>query len=392
MRELIEEVSRLASDERDLQGLTRPLLDLIQRITNLQSTYLTEIRSDESVQKVLFARNVGDGFQIPEGLEVPWDETVCKRALERGISCTDEASVVFADSAGVRELGIQTYISVPVKTPDDRLFGTLCGASSDKLQVSASALEIMTLFARLIADQIAREQALTMQASRAHLAEERLQRRARFLAEANHMLKTPLTIIAGWAELLHHKRDALSEDRVTAGLALIKEKTDELRERIDEMLEEARTEVLAMEVPLQPVDVAEIVRDTAKQFDSSERHPVIYQGPGHADGLAAKELLDQVLGHLIENAIKYSPDGGPITLRVVNDDASVRIDVEDRGVGLPHAFDPFEPFHRGPTETTKGIGLGLHIVKSLVDVMGGEVEAKKNPERGATFSVWLRAA
>jgi len=391
MPELLGEVSHVAAVEHDLESLTRPLLDLAQKITQLQSTYLTRIKADEDIQQILFSRNLDDDFQIPEGLNVPWGDTVCKRALDRGIRCTDDVQNVFADSQAARELGIQTYVSVPVTTPDGHLFGTLCGASGAKVAVDEPAMEIMTLFARLIADQVAREDALRAESSRAHLAEERLRRRARFLAEANHMLKTPLAIITGWADLLYERRDELPPDRLASALALIKDKGYELKAQIDVLLDEARVEVLAADLHLQRLDVASVVRGAAEHFGTSDKHPVDYGGVDHAYALAAKEPLDQVLGHLVENAVKYSPEGGAINLRVENEASSVVISVCDEGVGLPDGVDPFEPFRRGAAETTKGIGLGLHIVRSLVEVMNGEVEARRNEERGSTFTIRLPA-
>jgi signal transduction histidine kinase len=111
--------------------------------------------------------------------------------------------------------------------------------------------------------------------------------------------------------------------------------------------------------------------------------------------LADPTPLYQVLGHLLDNAIKYSPEGGTITIRVVPTPHDVRIDVIDEGVGLPDGVDIFEPFRRGePREDDEppGVGLGLHIVRSLLEAMDGSVDARTNEDGGSTFTVRLPKA
>jgi signal transduction histidine kinase len=100
--------------------------------------------------------------------------------------------------------------------------------------------------------------------------------------------------------------------------------------------------------------------------------------------------LQQILGHLIENAVKYSPAGGTLRLRVAGQGGSVVIDVVDEGVGLPHGVDVFAAFQRGPDHETSGVGLGLYIVRNLVEGMGGKVTARSNAAGpGSTFTVVL---
>jgi two-component system sensor histidine kinase KdpD len=104
--------------------------------------------------------------------------------------------------------------------------------------------------------------------------------------------------------------------------------------------------------------------------------------------------LYQVLGHLLDNAIKYSPGGALIRIRVRQGEDELSIDVVDDGTGVPEGIDIFEPFRRGDSgpEARPGIGLGLHIVRNLVLAMGGTVAARRNtPEPGSTTTVHLPA-
>lgn len=98
---------------RDLESLTRPMLELLKQVTGLEATYLTAIDLEESVQRVIFSTCSGK-LEIPENLSVPWGDTLCKRALDEGRVFTDEVDQVWGDSDAARELGINTYLSRPL--------------------------------------------------------------------------------------------------------------------------------------------------------------------------------------------------------------------------------------------------------------------------------------
>jgi diguanylate cyclase len=144
------------SHARTLEELVRPLLELLQAVTGLESTYLTTIDEDAGVQHVLFARNT-QRLQIPEGLSVPWEGTLCKRALEEGRPYTDDVANCWSDSAPARALGIATYASTAVRTDDGSLFGTLCAASDERKPLTDGAEQVFHMFSRLIAQQVDRE-------------------------------------------------------------------------------------------------------------------------------------------------------------------------------------------------------------------------------------------
>ena len=141
---------------RTLEELVRPLLELLQAVTGLESTYLTTIDVDAGVQYILFARNT-QRLQIPEGLSVPWEGTLCKRAFEEGLPYTDDVANCWSDSAPARALGIATYASTAVRTDDGTLFGTLCAASDERKPLADGAEQVLQMFSRLIAQQVERE-------------------------------------------------------------------------------------------------------------------------------------------------------------------------------------------------------------------------------------------
>jgi diguanylate cyclase len=146
--------------------LTRQLLGLLGRISGLESTYLTLVDVERQVQQVLYARNTGS-LQIPEGLLVSWNDTLCRRTREGGPACTSEVAELYPDSDIARDLGIQTSVTVPVMDPDGGLFGTLCGASGRRVQVSEDVRLIMETLAQMIALQLANDAALQQIAEQA---------------------------------------------------------------------------------------------------------------------------------------------------------------------------------------------------------------------------------
>lgn len=157
--ELLDRLARTVTETDDVESLVRPLLELLQAITGLESTYLAAIDPDEQFQHVLYSRNAGE-MQIPEGLSVRWGDTLCKRALDEAQTYTDNVADRWGDSDAARELGITTYLSVPVRIGDDELYGTLCGASADRVAVPDEARHLLSLFATLIARQIERDRLL----------------------------------------------------------------------------------------------------------------------------------------------------------------------------------------------------------------------------------------
>ncbi|WMD18184.1 sensor domain-containing diguanylate cyclase [Achromobacter seleniivolatilans] len=141
---------------KSVEQLTRPLLEMLGSVTGLESTYLTSIDLKADLQHVRYARNVGD-LQIPEGLSVPWGDTLCKRALDEGRMCTSDVSSCWPDSEAARALGIQTYVSTPVRTDTGMLLGTLCAASAGKHQIAPQAEAVLKLFSNVIANFLERE-------------------------------------------------------------------------------------------------------------------------------------------------------------------------------------------------------------------------------------------
>lgn len=153
--ELIDTLAK-ATRAPTLEELVRPLLELLEAVTGLDSTYLTTVDEPAGVQHVLFARN-SRALHIPEGLSVPWEGTLCKRALDEGKFYVSDVTDGWGDCEAARVLGIETYVSTPVCTDRGELLGTLCAASDARKPMAEGAVDVLKLFANLISQQVARE-------------------------------------------------------------------------------------------------------------------------------------------------------------------------------------------------------------------------------------------
>ncbi|HDC4325323.1 TPA: GAF domain-containing protein, partial [Aeromonas hydrophila] len=189
MDRILQALSLQVTGARDLESLTRPLLEMLETVTGLESTYLTEIDLGHDTQHIRFARNAAD-LQIPEGASVAWGDTLCRRALDEGRFYTDDVASCWGDSQAAQALGIRTYLSCPVRTPSGSLYGTLCAASANHKPLTAGSDHLIAFFARLIAEQVEREQLLQQ------------------LQQANHelsrqALSDPLTGLPNRRALMH---------------------------------------------------------------------------------------------------------------------------------------------------------------------------------------------
>ena len=142
-----------------LEALARPLLELLQTATGMESTYLTRLDESAGVLHVLYARNT-HRLTVPEGLSAPWQSTLCKRALDEGRFYTDDVAGQWGDCDMGRTLGLMTYVSAPVRGRSGELFGTLCAASDERRTCSETSTHVLALFAQLISQQVERERLL----------------------------------------------------------------------------------------------------------------------------------------------------------------------------------------------------------------------------------------
>jgi signal transduction histidine kinase len=220
--------------------------------------------------------------------------------------------------------------------------------------------------------------------------------KGQLLANTTHELKTPLTAIRGSAVTLGMRWRTMSAEQIDQFLGIIHRRCDGLSKLIDRILLGARLEA-GREVVLnpQPTDLLGSLRAITSEFkDVSPRHPLLLAAPQDVWVEVDPEALDQIVGLLLENAIKYSPEGGEVRIAAIDGPRTVTISVSDHGVGmaqddLRHIFDPYFRAARGDSNRFGGVGLGLSIARHLVEGSGGEIRVESTPGAGATFSFTL---
>jgi signal transduction histidine kinase len=246
----------------------------------------------------------------------------------------------------------------------------------------------------VMAEEDRAAEVLAMAEERATAAEDRLRSQTLLIAEAEHRLKTALAVIAGWAATIEERWDQLDDARRREGVAVIRKTADGMAEQARQLLHDARAEMRLLDLAPVRLDLREVLGVNVATFEGlSQSHRIEHATAPDADVTVSVDpaALQQVLGHLLENAVKYSPVATTVSVAARRDDEdAVVIEIVDEGVGVPIDIDVFAPFQRGST-ATEGAGLGLYIVRNLVRAMGGEVTAARNASGpGSTFAVRLR--
>lgn len=170
MDQILSLLSETVPQARSLEQLARPLLALLGQLTGMESTYLTTINVEEGFQRVEIVRNTGQ-MVIPEGLVVPWADTLCKRALEENRLYSDNVAECWGDSDAAQALGIKTYLSAPIRSQAGHVLGTVCAASSQQVACSPKVEPVLRLLSTLLGYFLERELLVEqLQAANAELA------------------------------------------------------------------------------------------------------------------------------------------------------------------------------------------------------------------------------
>ncbi len=214
-----------------------------------------------------------------------------------------------------------------------------------------------------------------------------------FVAVASHELRTPLTSLLGFSELLAVRPATADEVRRVAGI--MQRETERLARIVEDLLDLSRLERgLPPRLEPRPVSPASALAAGVEMFrDGAHRVTVECDGP-LPDVLADPDALDRVLKNLVSNAIKYSPPGAAVHVTARAADGRVEIAVADEGRGIPADALPrlFEPYYRVPgSEGIRGTGLGLGVVKALVEAHGGTVSVQSEPGKGTRVAFTLRS-
>ncbi len=293
-----------------------------------------------------------------------------------------------------REAGLRTGIAVPIEV-GTRTFGALEFFSVREEPRDDRLIETLHGIGHQIGQYIERRAAERAEANAARAAN---QLKDEFLAVLSHELRTPLNAILGWTRLL---RSGHMDDAARArALEIVERNVQSQTQIVDDLLDVSRIITGKLRLDVQPVDLAEIVQDVLESI----RPAVDAKGleiaftrdsPGRVSG--DPNRLQQVVWNLLTNAIKFTPRGGHVAADVTRVDDHVRLTVRDTGAGiaselLPRVFDRFLQADSSTTRQHGGLGLGLAIVRHLVELHGGVVDAQSpGAGKGSEFRVLLPA-
>ncbi|MDR2988808.1 MAG: PAS domain S-box protein, partial [Nocardiopsaceae bacterium] len=222
-----------------------------------------------------------------------------------------------------------------------------------------------------------------------------------FLATTSHELRTPITVVQGFASTLANRWDKLIDQDRRMAVRTIAERAESLARLVDQLLLGSRAGADGLTVSCEPFDLARLLADAATVFGPlSTKHTVVAEVPDDlplAEGDAA--ATDSIVSQLLENAFKYSPDGGTVTIAAADlpDTGQVEVTVRDEGIGIAAAdvervFERFVQGDAGDRRRFGGIGLGLYIVRQLARAQGGGVTAAPAPGRGTIMRLALPRA
>ncbi|HSK62688.1 MAG TPA: ATP-binding protein, partial [Pyrinomonadaceae bacterium] len=264
-------------------------------------------------------------------------------------------------------------------------------------QTEAARLHVQELsryITELQRSEEAREQ-LLLRAERARAESEAANRiKDEFLATLSHELRTPLTSLLGWSSVL---RESHRDEKILAqGLDAIDRNARVQAQLIDDLLDVSRIVSGKLNLDVRPLDIGSVTRAAISVVqpaaDAKEITLDYWAQPGVGAISADSARLQQIIWNLLSNAVKFTPHGGKISIRVERDGSDAMVTVSDTGQGidpefLPRVFDRFRQADSSTTRSFGGLGLGLAIVRHLVELHGGTVSAESEGEgKGATFS------
>jgi len=367
-----------------------------------QSGALGLLRDDDATIELIYTANYPERLverfrSFPLSANMPFAEAIRTRSpvVMEGL---DQRSGRYPELAQATDSpGPNASISVPLPV-DGQALGALGIIFPAPHTFREADRALMQTLGHLAAQAIVRARLFAAeQAARAE-AEAAVRLRDMFLSVASHELKTPLTSLLMQTQLLQRRaaREQSLSERDQRGLQVIADQARRLDRMISTVLDISRLERGQFSLVSAPLDLDALIRRViAEMQPMAERHPISYQGPGAPVLIEGDDLrLEQVLQNLIQNAIKYSPDGGPIQMRLGRRDSEAVFSISDQGIGIPSGAlkQLFTRFYRASNADPRqisGMGIGLYVVKEIVGLHGGSVAVSSREGQGSTFTIAL---
>lgn len=288
-------------------------------------------------------------------------------------------------------LGAGSLIATPLVSHDRTLGALLLGRAPGREPFASAALGLV--------EEVAHRAALAIDhASHYQDSQNAIRIRDNFFGLAAHELKTPITSLIGYTQLLQRRlggHDQLQE-RDRRGLQTIMRQAQRLNDLSQSLLDAARIHDGRLVLNRQPVDICKLATHISDELNELEGGARIRLECDADDlSLDGDDLrLEQMLRHLLQNALKHSPRSSPVLLRLANAAGHIEITVRDEGIGIPadeqeHIFERFYRGSNAEEAAVGGLGIGLYVVHEVVNRHFGQISVESQPDQGATFTVRL---
>jgi PAS domain S-box-containing protein len=415
----LNEIGKVISAELDLHKTVQAVTDAATELTGAEfGSFFYNVLNEEGNSYMLFTlagapRELFEHLPMPRATEL-FNPTFRGEGVVRiGNVKLDPRYGKNSPYYGMPEnhLPVTSYLAVPVVSRSGEVLGGLFFAHSepdvfterDETVVAGLAAQAAVAMdnARLYeAAKRARADAEKAAADKERLyrqAEESSRLKEEFLATISHELRTPLSAILGWARML--RMGQLSEENAAKALDTIERNARAQAQLVDDLLDVSRIVTGKLRMNVQPADPNSFIEAAVEAVKPAAEakgvrvHKIIDTGPVSIPGDPVR--LQQVVWNLLSNAIKFTPRGGHVQIRSERVNSHLEIVVSDTGQGiapdfLPHVFDRFRQADQKTSRHHGGMGLGLAIVRHLVEMHGGNVRANSEGEgRGSTFTVML---
>jgi PAS domain S-box-containing protein len=327
---------------------------------------------------------------------IEWGQPFCGRAAleRRSIVVSGIQGSCLADAAALKALGVDAYACHPLV--DDQVLGAISFCARDRNQFANDELEIMRAVANQASMALARQRLNRTLEQRAVALEEADRTKDRFLAVLSHELRTPLAPVLAAVSLLQREPDQSEQTR--RDLELIRRNVEMEARLIDDLLDVTRIAQGKVELDKRPLELSAVLQRAIEvcrpDIEASRLQFGFNCDSAPRIVLGDSGRLQQVFWNLLKNAVKFTPQGGCVGVVCYPDGQDhVVVEVHDSGVGLdpeamPRIFDAFAQADRAVTRQFGGLGLGLAISKSLVELHGGTIEAfSEGQGRGSMFRV-----
>jgi PAS domain S-box-containing protein len=294
---------------------------------------------------------------------------------------------------------LASLLILPLRTRREVLGALVIAANDPDRAMSDEKLPLAEILAERAALAIENAKLYTDQVDARRKVEDLSRLKDEFLSIASHELRTPVTSIKGYTQLaktLIRENDLRTSEEY---LDIALDQIDRMSRLILELLDVSRIETGRLEIRREPIPWTTFVSDVVHRHHTavSERRFQLNLPVGHKRVIGDRDRLEQVLGNLMENAVKYSPDGSEILVTVEDRGDQLVTSVADRGIGIPtdELGQVFERFHRGRQVSSTnygGLGLGLYITKQIVERHSGSIWVESREGQGTTFSFSLPVA